>query len=79
MDNMTMFIIGHVIRLWRHKIDKNGEIQYGRVHAIVNIFLGRALYGCSFLYKVPFAYQLKTIEKNIKQFSDSSRIEIESE
>ena len=80
MDNMTMFIISHVIRLWRHKIDKNGEIQYGRVHAIVNIFLGRALYSCSFLYEVPFCISIKNyIDKNIKQFSDSSRIEIKSE
>ena len=38
------------------------------VHAIVNIFL----------YNVPFAHQLNTIEENIMQFSDSSRIKIES-
>ena len=48
------------------------------VHAILNIFFERAFF-VPFLCKVPFAYQVQTIEKNIKQFSDGSRIEIESE
>ena len=39
------------------------------VNTILNILLERAFYICSFLYKVPFAYQFKTIENNIKQFS----------
>ena len=33
------------------------------VHGILNIFLERAFHICSFLYKGPFAYQLKTNEK----------------
>ena len=45
MDNMMMFTISHMIRLWR---DKTEEVYMA-------------------------------IEKNIKQFSDSSPIEIESE
>ena len=56
------------------------EYNYLSVHAILNIFLETAFYICFFFWKkVPFAYQFKTIEKNIKQFSDSSGIEIESE
>ena len=36
------------------------------VHAILNVFFGGGiLHLFSFLYKVPFTYQLKTIEKNI--------------
>ena len=44
------------------------------VHAILNIFLERAFHICPF-FRIKFLL-LTTIEKNIKQFSDSSRIEI---
>ena len=39
MDNMVMFIISHVTRLWRHKIETKGESQYGQVHLYVHAVL----------------------------------------
>ena len=39
MDNMMMFIISHVIRLSRPKIDKNGESIFGE--GILHLFLLR--------------------------------------
>ena len=82
MDNMMMFIISHVIRLSRHKIHKNGESQFDRVHFIYSRNLKR-LFGSRghlyilhlflFLYKVPFTYQLKTIEKNITIQTEDTR------
>ena len=53
-------------------MDKNGEGQYGRVHFICtrnlkHLFGEGILHLSLFLYNVPFAYQLKTIKKNIKQ------------
>ena len=71
MDNMMMVIISHVIRLWRHQIDKNGESQYGRVHFIcthnLKRLFGEGILGEGilflFFYKVPFTYQLKNYWK----------------
>ena len=65
MDNMTMFIINHVIRLLRHKTEKVNMAEYNlSVHAILNIFLERAFYlSFFFWYKVPFAHQLKLLKK----------------
>ena len=78
MDNMMMFIISRVIRLWRHKIDKNGESQYVREHFICShnlkrLFAEGILHLFLFLYKVPFTYQLKTIKKNITIQTEDTR------
>ena len=84
MDNIMMFMISHVTRLWRHKIDTKGESQYGQVQFICTrnlkqFFREGILHLFFYLYTATFAYQFKTIEKNSKQFSDSSCIEIENE
>ena len=63
VDNIMMFITSLVIRLRRHKIDKNGESQYDREKFIctrnLKHLLERAFY--IYVYKVSFTFQLKTL------------------